>query len=139
MSCRFTVRCDFEEASRVWDAIELRIGARYRQNDRLKLRLGLTEIINNVIGHGLGEGSEETFSLRVFERDRRLTVWIGHGGAPFPPPAQVTDEAKVLASEDARGRGLWLIEQCFHEVRYRQRGARQTILASFRADFADPE
>ncbi|ARC87669.1 ATP-binding protein [Rhodovulum sp. MB263] len=129
MPGRFILKYDFLEAPRIWDAICHEVSENYSPDEQIRLRLGMTEIINNIVEHASTGREDARFSLRVLKLDGRLFLCLSHEGPAFVPSPEAMDPDKVLASERTRGRGLWLISQCFTEVRYRDRGLTQRIIA----------
>ncbi|BAQ70402.1 putative anti-sigma factor [Rhodovulum sulfidophilum] len=129
MPGRFILKYDFLEAPRVWDAISSELSANYPQDDLIRIRLGLTEIINNIVEHASNGQDDARFSLRILKLESGLFLCLSYAGPAFVPPPDALDAEKVLASERTRGRGLWLISQCFTQVRYRDRGLTQRVIA----------
>lgn len=101
-----------------------------------KVVIGLHEVVHNIIEHGYA--GEDGHAIRLWARRRgHYAVLVieddgrPHPRTPHPEPETITS----LEAMAERGRGLWLISQCFARVRYvRKEGHNRTLLYLRHAD-----
>ena len=90
-----------------------------------QLQLGLQEVLVNAVRHGNGCDPDKTVRVRRILTPRWV-VWQvqdqGSGVAPATRCSQLPDQADA-----ACGRGLFLIHQCFDDVRWSARGNRVQV------------
>ena len=89
------------------------------------LQLGLQELLVNAVRHGNGNDPRKYLRIRRIVTPRWV-VWQvqdeGCGVAPAARCGQLPDQADA-----ACGRGLFLIHQCFDDVRWSGRGNRVQV------------
>lgn len=99
--------------------------------------IGLHEVLNNIVEHGYAGRSGGGIEIGLTQAGEDAWVEILDDGRPHPShdadrppePSPVDD----LMAMRTRGRGLWLISQCFAEVRYdRAEGRNRTRLKLLR-------
>lgn len=94
------------------------------------MELGLAEILNNIVEHGYGSADGSTIRVRGRQSDRGVVVVIDVAGEPVELPSAKAHAPHLPITEQAeRGRGLWLIEQCFSAVAYYRRGDSNRVFA----------
>ncbi len=99
------------------------------QDEVARMEIGLHEVLNNIIEHGYGGKPDQIIDFWACRRRGRLMLLIEDSGLPHPAPSPQPEEIVDIEQMSERGRGLWLIQQCFASVRYRVRKNRnQTIL-----------
>ncbi|MBB4266594.1 ATP-binding protein [Roseospira visakhapatnamensis] len=139
MGRRYVVRCDFTSVADTWERILPNLTG-YSQDDLIKIHIGLVEILNNIVEHSYGGECDRTFTLSVFRISGGLVFVADHDGPRFldEPPARALHSPRVWMSTEERGRGLWLIDQCFNSVAYRRRRKIKRVIASYRSS-PDPD
>jgi serine/threonine-protein kinase RsbW len=87
-----------------------------------QLQLGLQEALVNAVRHGNGNDPRKSVRIRRIET-RRWWIWqVQDQGQGLPPEARcgtLPDHCDATG-----GRGLYLIHQCFDDVRWSARGNR---------------
>ena len=87
-----------------------------------KVELGLHEALVNAVRHGNSENPQKQLRVRRILTPHWLIWQVQDEGCGFPSTARA---AKLPRSVDAQhGRGLFLIHQCFDDVRWSRRGNR---------------
>jgi serine/threonine-protein kinase RsbW/non-specific serine/threonine protein kinase len=93
-----------------------------------RLRLGLQEALVNAVSHGNGGDPAKLLRIRRIETPR---WWIWQVQDQGPGLAPQGRQGKLPAQPDSpKGRGLYLIYQCFDDVRWSPRGNRLQLAAS---------
>lgn len=95
-----------------------------------KVIIGLHEVLHNIIEHGYGGKTDQVIRLWGRRKGRYAVLVIEDEGRPHPRlPRPEPETITSLEDMAERGRGLWLISQCFARVRYRHlAGRNQTLL-----------
>ncbi len=88
----------------------------------LKLELGLHEALVNAVKHGNSEDPNKSLRIRRILTPNWLVWQIQDEGNGLPHSKRVGVLPSILGSD--RGRGLFLIYQCFDDVRWSRRGNR---------------
>ncbi|MFM8935805.1 MAG: ATP-binding protein [Vulcanococcus sp.] len=92
------------------------------QQHQAALQLGLQEALVNAVRHGNGDDPRKCLRIRRILTPRWVVFQIQDEGAGL---AQEQRHGTLPSSSDARtGRGLFLIHQCFDDVRWSGRGNR---------------
>lgn len=87
-----------------------------------QVQLGLQEALVNAVRHGNGNDPAKCLRIRRIETPRWLIWQVQDEGAGLPHAAR---QAHLPQRCDATGgRGLFLIHQCFDDVRWSPRGNR---------------
>ena len=87
-----------------------------------KVELGLHEALVNAVRHGNSENPQKQLRVRSILTPHWLIWQVQDEGCGFPSTARA---AELPRSVDAQhGRGLFLIHQCFDDVRWSRRGNR---------------
>ncbi|EAU71879.1 putative anti-sigma regulatory factor (serine/threonine protein kinase) [Synechococcus sp. BL107] len=87
-----------------------------------KVELGLHEALVNAVRHGNSENPQKQLRVRRILTPNWLIWQVQDEGCGLPPTARA---AELPLSVDAQhGRGLFLIHQCFDDVRWSRRGNR---------------
>ena len=87
-----------------------------------KVELGLHEALVNAVRHGNSENPQKQLRVRRILTPYWLIWQVQDDGCGFPLTARA---AELPRSADAQhGRGLFLIHQCFDDVRWSRRGNR---------------
>ena len=87
-----------------------------------KVELGLHEALVNAVRHGNSENPQKQLRVRRILTPYWLIWQVQDEGCGFPSTARA---AELPRSVDAQhGRGLFLIHQCFDDVRWSRRGNR---------------
>ena len=85
-----------------------------------KVELGLHEALVNAVRHGNSENPQKQLRVRRILTPHWLIWQVQDEGCGFPLTARA---AELPLSVDAQhGRGLFLIHQCFDDVRWSRRG-----------------
>lgn len=87
---------------------------------RMKLELGLEEVIVNIIRHAYEEPGEIWLSARP-AGERRFAVDVADFGVPFNPLAQkakTVEPDKPLAEQEPGGLGIFFIKKLFTGLSY---------------------
>ena len=91
-------------------------------NLQAQVQLGLQEALVNAVRHGNANDPAKCLRIRRIETPRWLIWQVQDEGAGIPPLAR---SAHLPEHCDASGgRGLFLIHQCFDDVRWSRRGNR---------------
>ena len=94
-----------------------------RQQDALQL--GLQEVLVNAVRHGNGNDPAKCLRVRRILTPRWVVFQVqdeGCGVAPQARRARLPEQLDALS-----GRGLFLIHQCFDDVRWSARGNRVQV------------
>ena len=87
-----------------------------------KVELGLHEALVNAVRHGNSENPQKQLRVRRILTPNWMIWQVQDEGCGFPSTARA---AELPRSVDAQhGRGLFLIHQCFDDVRWSRRGNR---------------
>mgnify|MGYP000467996246 FL=1 len=87
-----------------------------------KVELGLHEALVNAVRHGNSENRQKQQRVRRILTPHWMIWQVQDEGCGFPSTARA---AELPRSVDAQhGRGLFLIHQCFDDVRWSRRGNR---------------
>ncbi len=87
-----------------------------------QVQLGLQEALVNAVRHGNGNDPAKCLRIRRIETSRWLIWQVQDEGVGLPPSAR---RSHLPQHCDALGgRGLFLIHQCFDDVRWSRRGNR---------------
>jgi anti-sigma regulatory factor (Ser/Thr protein kinase) len=95
-----------------------------------KVVIGLHEVLHNIMEHGYDGRTDQAIRVWGRRKGRYVVLVIEDDGRPHPRLPRPEPEV-ICSLEDMaeRGRGLWLISQCFTRVRYRHlKGRNQTLL-----------
>lgn len=87
-----------------------------------QVQLGLQEALVNAVRHGNGNNPAKCLRIRLIETPRWLIWQVQDEGAGLPRAARqahLPDHCEATG-----GRGLFLIHQCFDDVRWSRRGNR---------------
>ena len=87
-----------------------------------QLQLGLQEALVNAVRHGNGGDPGKCLRVRRIETPRWLIWQVQDEGDGLPPEARTSCLPARLDVDG--GRGLFLIHQCFDDVRWSRRGNR---------------
>jgi serine/threonine-protein kinase RsbW len=86
------------------------------------LQLGLQEALVNAVRHGNGGDPGKLLRIRLIETPCWMVWQVQDEGAGMPPHSR---QASLPACPEAvGGRGLFLIQHCFDDVRWSRRGNR---------------
>ncbi|MEY4430714.1 MAG: hypothetical protein RLZZ533_650 [Cyanobacteriota bacterium] len=94
---------------------------------RGNLQLGLQEVLVNAVRHGNGNDPRKCLRVRRILTPRWLVFQVQDEGCGVPPQGRCPD--LPVAVDAASGRGLFLIHQCFEDVRWSRRGNRVQVAA----------
>ena len=89
------------------------------------LQLGLQEVLVNAVRHGNGNDPRKCLRVRRILTPRWLVFQVQDEGCGIPLDARIACLPDRL--DAASGRGLFLIHQCFDDVRWSQRGNRVQV------------
>jgi serine/threonine-protein kinase RsbW/non-specific serine/threonine protein kinase len=89
------------------------------------LQLGLQEVLVNAVRHGNGNDPGKCLRVRRIVTPRWLVFQVQDEGCGIPLDARIACLPDRL--DAASGRGLFLIHQCFDDVRWSQRGNRVQV------------
>ncbi len=87
-----------------------------------RVELGLHEALVNAVRHGNAEDPAKRLRIRRITTPNWLVWQVQDEGSGLPPnarAARLPDQPEALS-----GRGLFLIHQCFDDVRWSRRGNR---------------
>ena len=87
-----------------------------------KVELGLHEALVNAVRHGNSENPQKQLRVRRILTPNWLIWQVQDEGHGLPPNARAA--ALPVAMDAQHGRGLFLIHQCFDDVRWSRRGNR---------------
>ena len=87
-----------------------------------KVELGLHEALVNAVRHGNSENPKKQLRVRRILTPNWLIWQVQDEGCGLPPPARASE--LPLSVDAQHGRGLFLIHQCFDDVRWSRRGNR---------------
>ena len=90
-----------------------------------QMELGLHEALVNAVRHGNMSDSTKLLRVRRIVTPRWFVLQIQDEGNGIPSSARVNTLPTELDAES--GRGLYLIHQCFDDVRWSRRGNRLQI------------
>ncbi|MBT67002.1 MAG: anti-sigma regulatory factor [Synechococcus sp. NP17] len=96
-----------------------------------RLQLGLQEALVNAVRHGNADDPSKCLRVRRILTPRWMIWQIQDEGEGLPSHARLGELPQYLEAD--QGRGLFLIYQCFDDVRWSRRGNR-VQLASRRRD-----
>jgi serine/threonine-protein kinase RsbW/non-specific serine/threonine protein kinase len=91
------------------------------------LQLGLQEVLVNAVRHGNGNDPRKCLRVRRILTPRWLVFQVQDEGCGLPPQGRHPDLPEAI--DAASGRGLFLIHQCFEDVRWSRRGNRVQVAA----------
>lgn len=131
MTLSMSIPRDLNAVADVCAALRPLYADRLDEGGRAAVELGVTEILNNVVEHGFGMDDADA-RIRVRGRACAGGVLLAvdvPGRAITLPPVREPDFSAGMLDQQERGRGLWLIEQCFSGVRYSRRAGRNRVLA----------
>jgi|GEM_PF-6500016 hypothetical protein len=104
-----------------------------------KVIIGLHEVIHNIIEHGYEGEGDQAIHLCGRRKGRYAALVIEDDGRPHPRLPRPRPETFTSLEEMAeRGRGLWLISQCFTRVQYRHRNGRNQTMLHLRRSKESP-
>ena len=86
------------------------------------LQLGLQEVLVNAVRHGNGNDPSKCLRIRRILTPRWLVFQIQDEGLGMPLASRCSELPEQL--DATSGRGLFLIHQCFEDVRWSRRGNR---------------
>jgi len=89
------------------------------------LQLGLQEVLVNAVRHGNGNDPLKCVRIRRILSPRWCVFQVQDEGTGLPAQARVAALPDRL--DAASGRGLFLIHQCFEDVRWSRRGNRVQV------------
>ena len=89
------------------------------------LQLGLQEVLVNAVRHGNGNDPRKCLRVRRILTPRWLVFQVQDEGSGLPPQGRGSDLPD--APDACSGRGLFLIHQCFEDVRWSRRGNRVQV------------
>ena len=87
-----------------------------------KVELGLHEALVNAVRHGNSENPKKQLRVRRILTPNWLIWQVQDEGFGLPPTARASE--LPLSVDALHGRGLFLIHQCFDDVRWSRRGNR---------------
>ena len=87
-----------------------------------KVELGLHEALVNAVRHGNSENPKKQLRVRRILTPNWLIWQVQDEGYGLPPTARASE--LPLSVDAQHGRGLFLIHQCFDDVRWSRRGNR---------------
>ena len=89
------------------------------------LQLGLQEVLVNAVRHGNGNDPQKCVRVRRILTPQWCIFQVQDEGAGVPLQARSSDLPDRL--DALSGRGLFLIHQCFDDVRWSRRGNRVQV------------
>ena len=89
------------------------------------LQLGLQEVLVNAVRHGNGNDPGKCLRVRRILTPRWLVFQVQDEGCGVPPQGRCSELPEAL--DASCGRGLFLIHQCFEDVRWSRRGNRVQV------------
>lgn len=89
------------------------------------LQLGLQEVLVNAVRHGNGNDPRKCLRVRRILTPRWLVFQVQDEGSGLPPQGRCS--ALPDEPDACSGRGLFLIHQCFEDVRWSRRGNRVQV------------
>ncbi|MGA0363595.1 MAG: ATP-binding protein [Vulcanococcus sp.] len=89
------------------------------------IQLGLQEVLVNAVRHGNGNDPLKCVRIRRILSPRWCVFQVQDEGPGLPAQARVAALPDRL--DAASGRGLFLIHQCFEDVRWSRRGNRVQV------------
>ena len=89
------------------------------------LQLGLQEVLVNAVLHGNGNDPRKCLRVRRILTPRWLVFQVQDEGSGLPPQGRCSTLPD--APDACSGRGLFLIHQCFEDVRWSRRGNRVQV------------
>jgi serine/threonine-protein kinase RsbW/non-specific serine/threonine protein kinase len=102
-----------------------------------QVQLGLQEALVNAVRHGNDCDPSKCLRVRRIETPRWLVWQVQDEGPGVPTESRTTALPEQL--DAASGRGLFLIHNCFDDVRWSQRGNRlQLAVSRQRAELLSP-
>ena len=87
-----------------------------------KVELGLHEALVNAVRHGNSENPQKQLRVRRILTPNWLIWQVQDEGCGLPPTDRAAELPLSVAAQ--HGRGLFLIHQCFDDVRWSRRGNR---------------
>lgn len=94
--------------------LKMLVACDFRATDVFVIQLAVEEALTNSKQHGNRMDRSKRVQVMVALGKKECRIRIRDEGDGFDP-AEVSD---LAASERPSGRGLWLMQQCMHEVRY---------------------
>jgi serine/threonine-protein kinase RsbW/non-specific serine/threonine protein kinase len=94
-------------------------------NQLASLQLGLQEVLVNAVRHGNGSDPAKCLRVRRILTPRWVVFQVQDEGCGVAPEARRTCLPEQL--DALSGRGLFLIHQCFDDVRWSSRGNRVQV------------
>ena len=89
------------------------------EESRAKAEIGIHEIVHNIIEHGYEKSPQGRIHLRAGFQDDLAWIELMDEGKPHPGySAASPPPVDNLLAMEVRGRGLWLIQQCFERITY---------------------
>jgi serine/threonine-protein kinase RsbW/non-specific serine/threonine protein kinase len=89
------------------------------------LQLGLQEVLVNAVRHGNGNDPRKCLRVRRILTPRWLVFQVQDEGSGLPPQGRCRHPGH--RADRCSGRGLFLIHQCFEDVRWSRRGNRVQV------------
>ena len=94
-------------------------------NQLASLQLGLQEVLVNAVRHGNGSDPAKCLRVRRILTPRWVVFQVQDEGCGVAPEARLACLPEQL--DALSGRGLFLIHQCFDDVRWSSRGNRVQV------------
>jgi len=107
--------------------LELLLEPIHGSPQRGNLQLGLQEVLVNAVRHGNGNDPSKCLRVRRIVTPRWLVFQVQDEGCGVPLHGRNPELPEAL--DAASGRGLFLIHQCFEDVRWSRRGNRVQVAA----------
>ncbi len=110
-----------------WNELEKAQG--FDQHLAFRVRLGLEELLTNIINHGGEEGGSGDIGVTIDTDGKDVIVEIRDGGPPFnplevPPP----DTSQSLEDREPGGLGIHLLRNIFDHFSYRRENGNNVVV-----------
>ena len=94
-----------------------------------KVKVGLDEILTNVISYAYTDGGEHSIITRFSLEQGRLTIEVEDDGRPFNPlNAPEPDTKQLLGERPIGGLGIHLVRKLIDELEYRRQNDRNILV-----------
>ena len=124
-----TLRCEVAEVARLLRFVE-DFGRSRRLPDEVvfAVKVALEEVVSNIVGHGLGEGSGESVDIRTRLDATAWSFEVSDPGPPFSPLDRADPELDApFEDRPAGGVGIFLVRRLVDELEYKRAGGRNVL------------
>jgi len=106
----------------------------FTEKELFQINLAVEEATSNIIQHALGNNVQNSFNIECHLKEDSIEILFHEKGKPFEPnKVHIYNPKEITLQSDAKGLGMFLIQELMDSVEYKNRGreGKETILRKY--------